>query len=83
MRDLSAALIGAIFVLCTTSALLVRGWVLWHSFDMAARSPVLVMVVGVAPLTTLVLVLLHWILLLEGRRFRIAVLCYVRGIIFL
>ena len=68
MRDLSAALIGVIVVLvCTTSALVVRIWVLRHSFDMAARSPVLLICVGFTVLVMVVLLLLHWFLLLEGR----------------
>lgn len=69
MRVLSAALIGAIVILvCMTSALLVRIRALRQEFDMAARSPVLLICVGFTNLVVAVLVLLHWLLLLEGRR---------------
>lgn len=68
MRHVSAALMGVIILLvCTTSALLVRIWVLRRSFDMAARSPILLICVGLTVLVMLVLVLLHWFLLLEGQ----------------
>lgn len=68
MRGLSAALVGAGVVLVSiSSAFLVRIWLERRSFDMAARSPVLVVFVGVASLIMAVLVLLHWFLLLKGQ----------------
>ena len=68
MRGLAATLIavGAALV-CGTSGLLFRIWTVRHSFDMAARSPVLLVCCSGACLTMAVLVLLHWFLLLEGR----------------
>ena len=68
MRGSSVVLITAgVMLTSTTSALLLRIWLERRSFDMAARSPVLLIFVAVASLTMAVLVLLHWFLLLEGR----------------
>ena len=67
MRGLAAALIAAGAVLvCGTSGLLVRIWLVRHSFDMAARSPVLLVCCCATVLAMAILVLLHWFLLLEG-----------------
>ncbi|CAN0353560.1 unnamed protein product [Pylaiella littoralis] len=66
---LSAVLIGAgVVLVCTTSGSLVRIWLVRHSFDMAPRSPVLLICVGAAAVIMAFLVLLHWLLLLDGGR---------------
>eukprot|EP00904_Undaria_pinnatifida_P000027 jgi/Undpi1/10024/HiC_scaffold_28.g12478.m1 len=62
-----AVIVAALVVVCVWSGLLWQLWVLRHSFEIAARAPGLVAVCIVGSLTLLMTVLVHWILLLEGK----------------
>ena len=68
MRGVAAVLIGAVSTVltCATLALISRIWRLRHSFEMAARSPVLLICSGATELVMAELVLLHWFLILDG-----------------
>lgn len=74
MYAASATLIvAALLNACVWLGLLRQLWVLRHSFEIAARAPVLVGICSAASLTVLSAILVHWILLLEAK----GLPCYV------
>ena len=68
MRGVAAAVIAVVGVVkvCATLALISRIWSARYSFEMAARSPVLLICSAGSGQIMAVLVLLHWFLLLDG-----------------
>ena len=74
MRAVSVVLIAvALLNACVWSGLLRQLWILRHSFEIAARAPVLVGISGVASLIVLLAIFVHWILLSEAK----GLPCYV------
>lgn len=69
MRNVSWCLVVAIIVVgCGWLALVWIVWHLRHTFEIAARSPLLVCIFEVAALQLVLSVLVHWLILLEGGR---------------
>lgn len=68
-----ALIVVALLNACIWSGLLWQLWALRHSFEIAARAPVLVGISGVGALTLVLAIFVHWILLLESN----GLPCYV------